>query len=207
MGPYLVTIARQYGSGGREVGHKLAELTGYTFYDRQMITLAAEKSGLSVDALSHADETAANSFLYSMVTSSAAYNRGLDAVHLPLNDRLFVLQSQIIKEHSDDGNGSIFVGRCADYVLNGRPNLVRVFIEAPFETRVATVMERHGLDKDEAESLVVKTDKRRANYYNYYTGEKWGKVDRYDLVVSTGRIGVDGAAAMIRHYLDELDKQ
>lgn len=209
MGNYIVTIARQYGSGGREVGHRLSELTGYSFYDRQMITLTAEQSGLSVDALTNADETAANSFLYAiaMATSSAAQNRGIDVMNLPLNDRLFVIQSEIIKKRSSEDNGSIFVGRCADYVLNDHPNLVRVFIKAPFDVRVQTVMKQHDIDQAKAESMIVKADKRRANYYNYYTGEKWGRIDRYDLVISTDRIGVEGAAEMIREYLNQLDKQ
>ncbi len=201
MKNYIVTIARQYGSGGREVGQKLAELTGYKFYDKEMITLAAQKSGLSTDALQHVDEKAANSLLYTLALGSSMYNHGIDRVNLPINDKLFVVQSEIIKELASSGEGAIIVGRCADYVLAGRENLVRVYISADFDKRVATVMERHNLTQNQARDTIVKTDKRRANYYSYYTGEKWGKADKYDLVISTDKVGIEGAAKMISDYL------
>ncbi len=204
MKNYIVTIARQYGSGGREVGQKLAELTGYKFYDKEMITLAAQKSGLSSDALQHVDEKAANSLLYTLALGSSMYNHGIDRVNLPINDKLFVVQSEIIKELASSGEGAIIVGRCADYVLAGRENLVRVYISADFDKRVAKVMERHSLTQGQAKDLIVKTDKRRANYYSYYTGEKWGKADKYDLVISTDKVGIEGAAKMISDYLEMI---
>ena len=125
-------------------------------------------------------------------------------MNLPINDRLFVVQSEIIKDLAASGEGAIIVGRCADYVLAGRDNLVRVYITADFDARVKTVMERHDLTEPAAKDLIVKTDKRRANYYSYYTGEKWGRADKYDLVISTDRIGIDGAASLIADYIDKL---
>ena len=207
MSNFIVTIARQYGSGGREVGQKLSELTGSKFYDKDLITLAAQKSGLSQDALHHVDEKAANSLLYTLALGSSAYNHGVERVNLPINDRLFVVQSEIIKELADNGEGAIIVGRCADYVLSGRKNLVRVYIVSEFDNRVKTVMKRHDLSESQAKDLIIKTDKRRANYYSYYTGEKWGKADKYDLVVATDRIGIDGAAKMIADYIKMLEDQ
>ena len=143
MGNYLVTIARQYGSGGREVGRRLAALTEVPFYDNEMITLAAEKSGLDSDVLAGADEKAANSLLYTLAVGSSPFSRGMGHLNVPLNDRLFLLQSEIIRELASDGKGAVIVGRCADYVLSGKPNLVRVFVCAPFDYRVKAVMERH----------------------------------------------------------------
>lgn len=201
MKNYIVTIARQYGSGGRECGKKLSELTGYKFYDKDLITLAAQKSGLSTDTLQHVDEKAASSLLYTLALGSSIYNHGVDSVNLPINDKLFVVQSEIIKELANSGEGAIIVGRCADYVLSGRDNLVRVYITAEFDSRVQTVMQRHNLTQSQAKDLIVKTDKRRANYYSYYTGDKWGKADKYDLVISTDKIGIDGAAQMISDYI------
>ncbi|MBQ4354858.1 MAG: cytidylate kinase-like family protein [Clostridia bacterium] len=206
MKNYIVTIARQYGSGGREVGQKLAQLTGYKFYDKDLITLAAQKSGLSTDALHTVDEKAANSLLYTLALGSSIYNHGVEHVNMPINDKLFVVQSEIIKELAAEGEGAIIVGRCADYVLAGRENLVRVFISAEFDVRVQTVMERHALNQSQAKDLIIKTDKRRANYYSYYTGEKWGKADKYDLVISTDRIGGEGAAKMIADYIAMLEQ-
>ncbi len=205
MKNYLVTIARQYGSGGREVGQRLSEITGYKFYDKDLITLAAQKSGFSTDALQNVDEKAANSLLYTLALGSSIYNHGIEHVNLPINDKLFVIQSEIIKELAAGGDGAIIVGRCADYVLAGRTNLVRIYICADFDIRVKTVMARHALTEAQAKDLIVKTDKRRANYYSYYTGEKWGKVDKYDLVISTSTIGVQGAAELISSYLKMLE--
>ena len=207
MTNYTVTIARQYGSGGREVGIRPSELTGWKFYDKDLITMAAQKSGLSTEALKSVDEKAANSLLYTLALGSSIYNHGVEHVNLPINDRLFVVQSEIIKDLAASGEGAIIVGRCADYVLAGRENLVRVYITADFDTRVATVMRRHELSEGAAKDLIVKTDKRRANYYRYYTGEKCGRPDKYDLMVSTDRVGIDGAAEVIADYIGVIEKK
>ena len=204
MKNYIVTIAREYGSGGRECGKKLAELTGYKFYDKDLITLAAQKSGMSTDALNSVDEKAASSLLYTLALGSSIYNSGMGSVNLPINDKLFVVQSQIIKDIANSGEGAIIVGRCADYVLSERDNVVKVYITSDFDTRVNTVMKRHDLTQSQARDLIIKTDKRRSNYYRYYTGEKWGKADKYDVVVSTARIGIDGAAGLIADYIKML---
>ena len=204
MKNYIVTIAREYGSGGRECGKKLAELTGYKFYDKDLITLAAQKSGMSTDALNSDDEKAASSLLYTLALGSSIYNSGMGSVNLPINDKLFVVQSQIIKDIANSGEGAIIVGRCADYVLSERDNVVKVYITSDFDTRVNTVMKRHDLTQSQARDLIIKTDKRRSNYYSYYTGEKWGKADKYDVVVSTARIGIDGAAGLIADYIKML---
>lgn len=204
MGSYIVTIARQYGSGGREVGQKLAEITGYKFYDKDLITMAAQKSGLSSDALHSADEKAANSLLYTLALGSSMYHHGIDHINMPINDRLFVLQSDIIKEIAAVGDGSIIVGRCADYVLAENKRLVRLFIYSDFDDRVQNIMRKHDLSQAAARDLIIKTDKRRSNYYSYYTGEKWGKIDRYDLAISTAKLGIDGTAEMIAEYLKKL---
>ena len=204
MKNYIVTIAREYGSGGRECGKKLAELTGYKFYDKDLITLAAQKSGMSTDALNSVDEKAASSLLYTLALGSSIYNSGMGSVNLPINDKLFVVQSQIIKDIANSGEGAIIVGRCADYVLSERDNVVKIYITSDFDTRVNTVMKRHDLTQSQARDLMIKTDKRRSNYYSYYTGEKWGKADKYDVVVSTARIGIDGAAGLIADYIKML---
>lgn len=204
MGSYIVTIARQYGSSGREVGQKLAEITGYKFFDKDLITMAAQKSGLSSDTLHSADEKAANSLLYTLALGSSMYHHGIDQINMPINDRLFVLQSDIIKEIAAAGDGSIIVGRCADYVLAGNPRLVRLFLYSDFDDRVQNIMKKHDLSQAAARDLIVKTDKRRSNYYSYYTGEKWGKIDRYDLAISTAKLGIDGTAEMISEYLAKL---
>ncbi len=204
---YIVTIARQYGSGGDEVGQHLANISGYKFYDKDLIILAAQKSGYSTDALQHVDEKAANSLLYTLALGSAAYNHGIEHVNLPINDKLFVIQSEIIKDIAKKEEGAVIVGRCADYVLSGSPNLVRIFLCADFDARVKTVMKKQGVSEAQAKDMIVKTDKRRGNYYSYYTGDKWGKAEKYDLVISTSTIGIQGAAELIHSYLQMLDSK
>jgi len=202
---YIITIARQFGSGGREAGEKLAQLLGYGFYDKQLITLAAQKSGMDSGVLSTVDEKAVSSLLYTLALGSSMYTNGISEVRLPINDKLFVVQAEVIKEIADREEGAVIVGRCADYVLSERKNLVRVFVCADFSNRVKKVMRVHDLTESKAKDAVVKTDKRRTNYYSYYTGEKWGKTDNYDLIVSTDKIGIEGAAQVIKSYLETLD--
>jgi len=198
----IITIARQYGSGGREVGKKLSELTGYSFYDKDLITLAAQKSGLSQSALDAADEKATNSLLYTLALGSSVYHHTVANVHVPINDQLFTLQSEIIRDLAKEGSGAIIVGRCADYVLAEHDNIIRIFVSADFDKRIETIMHRHALNENQARDLIIKTDRRRSNYYNYYTGGKWAKIENYDLVVSTDKIGIDGAAKMICDFVD-----
>lgn len=200
----VITIARQYGSGGREVGLKLAELTGLSYYDKDLITMAAQKSGLNQAVLHAADEKAANSLLYTLALGSSAYHAGANNLHVPLNDKLFTVQSEIIRDIAKENKGAIIVGRCADYVLADHTNLLRVFISADFDNRVQTIMKRHDLSENDAKDLIVKTDRRRSNYYNYYTGGKWAKLENYDLIVSTDKIGIENAAKLIQSYMEMM---
>lgn len=202
MKKHTVTIARQYGSRGREIGHCLADALGCKYYDRDLISMAAEKSGYNKDVLSEADEKAANSLLYTLALGSSVYAHGFDQVNVPLNDKLFIVQSDIIREIYESGDGAVIVGRCADYVLAGRDDVAHIFITADFDARVATVAKRNGIPESKAKDLVIKTDKRRANYYNYYTGNKWGSVDGYDLIINSEKTGINGAVSVIRAFLN-----
>ena len=202
MKKHVITIARQYGSCGREIGRHLADALGYKYYDRDLITMAAEKSGYDKDLLSEADEKASNSLLYTLALGSSVYAQGFDQINVPLNDKLFIVQSDIIREIYESGNGAVIVGRCADYVLSGREDVAHIFITADFDKRVSTVAERNQISEAKAKEMVIKTDKRRANYYNYYTGNKWGKIDGYDLIINSCKTGIDGAVKVIRAFLD-----
>ena len=195
----IITIARQYGSGGREVGQKLAQILGVKCYDRSLLSLAAEKSGLSVEALQHAEEKAASSLLYTLVMSSNMYHSSVDQFNVPINDKLFCAQSEIIREIAEK-ESCVIVGRCADYVLAEHTRLVKVFLYADFEERVKRICTELSVTEAEARDKIVKTDKRRANYYNYYTSRKWGKVDNYDLALATDKIGIDATARFIADY-------
>jgi cytidylate kinase len=195
----IITIARQFGSGGREIGHKIAEILGVKCYDRDLISLAAEKSGLSEEALHHADEKAASSLLYTLVMSSNMYHSNVDRFNVPINDKLFCVQSEIIRDIAQR-ESCVIVGRCADYVLAEYPRVVRVFLYADFENRVKKICAEESISEADARERIVKTDKRRANYYNYYSGQKWGKIDNYDLALSTDKLGPEGTARFIVEY-------
>ena len=193
-----ITIGRQYGSGGREIGEMIAKELDVPFYDQNLITLAAEKSNLCHEAAAEADERNANSLLYTLAMGSTAM---LHSTHynMPINDKLFLVQSDIIKEAAQKGS-CVVVGRCADYVLRDRTDVISVFIHADANIRAKHVAERNGITESEAFSLISKTDRRRANYYNFYTGKRWGETNQYDLCVDAGKIGLENAAKLIVAY-------
>ena len=202
MNNFTVTIARQYGSRGREIGKSLAEQLGYKYYDRDLIAMAAEQSGYSKEVLGEADEKASNSLLYTLALGSSVYAHGIEHVNVPLNDKLFIVQSNLIRDIYGKDEGAVIVGRCSDYILTGSKNVIRVFVTADFDARVRTVAEREGITESKAKDMVVKTDKRRSNYYNYYTGKKWGRIENYDLVINSDVTGVDGAVRVIRACIE-----
>ncbi len=206
-GKISITIARQYGSGGREIGEKVAELLGYKYVDRELITLAAQKSGFHADVINSIDEKATNSLLYTLAMGSNSFGAPHTSysVDIPINDRLFIIQSDIIKELAEE-DSCVFVGRCADYVLSENENRVSIFLYGDMDCRIKRIMERHdGVDEDEAKKLIAKTDKRRMNYYNFYTGKKWGKFDNYHLSLNTSVLGIDGSARIIAEFVKNIE--
>ena len=196
-----ITIARQYGSGGRMVGEKLAELLGFRYVDRELVTLAAQKSGYDPEILSRADEKSAGSLLYTLAMGSNMYGvHGGAQLEMPLNDKLFIVQSEIIKSEADK-ESCVFVGRCADYVLAEYPGRISVFLYASKDARIKRVAHEHGLSEKEASETINKTDKRRAGYYNFYTGGRWGDFENYHLMLDTSVLGTDKTAEIIAQYV------
>ena len=202
-GKLVITIERQYGSGGRDVGHRVAELMGAKCYDQDLIVMAAKRSGISEEALARADEEASSSLLYTLAMGASMIYTNTTPMAVPINDALFIAQSEIIRELSESEN-CVIVGRCADYILRDHDKLVKVFVQGEMPERVARIMARAGITEGEAKDRIAKKDKKRASYYNYYTGGKWGKPDNYNLIVSTSKIGVDGAAKLIVDYAKAL---
>ena len=190
----IITIARQYGSGGREIGVRVAELLGVKSYDRELITMAAQKSGMSSDVLDHVDEKATSSLLYTLAMGSSFFNSAAQNMNIPINDKLFMTQSELIREAAEK-ESCVFVGRCADYVLRKAENKISIFIYASTDFKVERIIERHeGIDEKAAKDLSQKTDKRRINYYNYYTGKKWGSPENYQIMIDSSVLGVEGTA-------------
>ena len=192
----VITISRQYGSGGRIVAKKLADALGIPFYDNELITMAAEKTGLSVECFKDAEKTSIGNLFFSLTSLTPS----IDAVGLPLNEKIFLVQSQVIKEVAAEGP-CVIVGRSANYVLQDNPNVINVFLQGDLEDRVKRAIDTYGQDAEGAEALVVKTDKRRANYYNYFTGVKWGKAENYDLILNTSRMDLDKIVEVIKTYV------
>ena len=194
----IITIARQYGSGGREIGEKVAKKLGITLYDKQLITEAATKGNLDENVSKLADESAANSLLYTLAMGSNVLGTTMHfGYKMPLNDKLFILQSEVIKEYAEAGS-CVIIGRCADYVLRDDHDVFRLFIYGDLEHRTERVKERHPeIKPSQVIDIINKTDKRRASYYNFYTGGKWGKYDNYDMAVNSSTLGIEGTAQLI----------
>ena len=197
---YIITISRQFGSGGRSIAQKLASKLDIPFYDKELISLAAKESGLNPEVFRSVDETAANSLLYSL--SMGIYNLGgpLAMGDLPVNDKLYILQHQIIKDISAKGP-CVIVGRCADYVLKDNPHTINVFIYADMEYRKKRAIAVHDIEERRAETIINKTDKTRANYYSFYTGKKWGVAQNYDLCINSAQLSDDKIVELICSYI------
>lgn len=192
----VITIARQYGCEGHRVGEKVAELLGIPFYDKELIALAAQKSGYHPEALKRADEKAAGSLLYTLATGASTLGGMIGHYDIPINDKLFIVQNDIIKELAQKEQ-CVIIGRCGDYALRNFDNKLTVFIYGDIKDRVRHIAEVEGVSEDVAENMVAKEDKRRASYYNFYTGLKWGVPERYSICLNSSLLGIDGCAEMI----------
>lgn len=194
----IITIARQYGSGGREIGERVAEILGIPIYDKEIITHAAEKGNLNEEVLRSADESATNSLLYTLAMGSNVLGTTMHfGYKMPINDKLFILQSELIKEYAEKGS-CVIIGRCSDYVLRDTDGIFRIFIYGDLEHRKARVAERHPeIKSTQIIDVINKTDKRRASYYNFYTGAKWGKYDNYDMAINSSTLGIEATAHLI----------
>lgn len=201
----IITITRQFGSGGHDIGKALSEKLDIPFYDKELISIAAKESGIAPEVFETVDEKATNSLLYSLSMGFNHYNNGFTATEdLPFNDRLYILQHKIIKELAEKEN-FVVVGRCADYVLRENPNVVKVYIYADIESRIKRAVERHDIDSVRAKQAVVKADKNRANYYSFYSGKKWGLADNYDLCINSTNLTVDQAVEVILSYINIIN--
>ena len=196
----LVTISREYGSGGRIIGELLADKLKVPFYDKEIIDMAVEQSGYSREVIEGAELKAKSSFAYSLA-SALSFNEGTTGSVLSVNDRLFLAQFQVIREIGDTGSG-VIVGRCADYVLREMPGVTNVFIYAEYEDRLKRAVEKYGDDPEKAEDIISTYDKARQNYYNYHTGMKWGEYKNYNLAINSSYISEEEAANLIVSYIE-----
>ncbi len=203
----VITIGRQFGSGGREIGEKVAEHYGIKCYDKELLSKAAQESGFAPEMIQNHDERPTNSFLYNLVidTYSFGYNSS-SFVDMPISHKVFLAQFDTIKKIADEGP-CVIIGRCADYALSERDNVLNLFISGDEACKIKRVMSRFDdVDSEEkAREMIIKKDKQRQSYYNYYSSKKWGRADSYDLTINSSKLGIDGTCNLIYQFVDDFE--
>ena len=201
----LITISREYGSGGRVIGKLVAEKIGVPLYAKEIIVMAAKESGLSPEVIESAELQAKSSFSYTL-SSAVSFGEGFGGEAISMNEKLFLAQFDVISEIGERGEG-VIVGRCADYVLRDDPDVVNVFIYGEKEDKIRRCIEVYGDDPADVEKKMATYDKARRNYYNYHTSRKWGEYSNYDLAINSSLVGEQGAADVICAYLDARERK
>ena len=186
----IITIGRSFGSGGREIGERLAKALGIGFYDRNLIDMAAKKSGLDRSVVGNADEKLIGRFL--------ELAPSIDLIQESTNEKIYRAQAEVIRSIVKRGESCVIVGRGADYVLRNRNEILKVYIYAPFERRTETVMERYGFKRGEAEKVIRHMDKTRRNYYEYFTDRNWDQKEGKDLLIDSSEFGIQGSVNLIK---------
>jgi cytidylate kinase len=197
----LVTISREYGSGGRIIGAILAEKLGVPMYDKEIIDMAVEQSGLSREIIETAELRARNNFSYTL-SSTFSFSEGIGAETMSMNDKLFLTQFDVIAQIGNLGEG-VIVGRCADYVLRDLKDVTNVFVHAGMDDRIERCINVYGDERDKVKEKIKSYDKARRNYYNYHTSQKWGDYSNYDIALNTSYIDEETAAELIAGYISK----
>lgn len=200
MSNKIITIGREFASGGRLIGKELADRLGVTYYDKNILDHIAEKNGYSVEMIEEDERRAKNGFFYSLSNAFGAAGYGPDT--LSINEKFFIAQFEYILELAKEGNGGVIVGRCADYVLRDFDDAVNVFIFADEASKIKRATEVYGLNADDVKKYMGDMDKARANYYKYHTGQKWGEMRNYDLSIDSSNLREKDVADLILKYVD-----
>lgn len=198
MKPIIITIGRQFGSGGHELGRKLASRLNVPFYDRELLTEAAARSDLTKEMIESLDEQPTSSFLYSLTSGVYGFN---SEATLPLGNRAFLAMSETIRDIASRGS-CVIVGRCAEYILAENPDLLRIFVRGEKDARIQRICEHLKVTPKEAAAMMAKTDKKRASYHDFYSDEKWGASTSYDVVINSTKLGIDTAVEMLAHLVE-----
>ncbi|MBQ6624843.1 MAG: cytidylate kinase-like family protein [Clostridia bacterium] len=185
----VITISREFGSGGREIGERVAKELNIPFYDREIILKTAENSGLSEEYIEKEEQKVTSSLLFNL---SAGGKQEFPA----LADRIFISQSGAIQEYAQEGS-CVIVGRCADYILKENKNCLNIFVHADKYFKLHRIMTKYGLDQNEAEKKIKETDKRRSRHYRFYTSQEWGDASNYHVCINSGKLGIDNAVNLI----------
>lgn len=203
----IITIGRQFGSGGKEIGEILAKELGIPFYDRELLTRAAKESGFCEEMIQNHDERPTNSFLYNLVmdTYSFGYNSAA-MVDMPISQKVFLAQFDAIRKIADEGP-CVIVGRCADYALSEYDNCLNIFIHGNQKCKIERIMRKYELNDQKAKEMMIKKDKQRQSYYNYYSSKKWGRADSYDLTINSSVLGIEGSVKLIKQFIADFEEK
>ncbi len=206
-GNLIITIGRQCGSGGKMIGQKIAEKLGVKCYDKELLARAAKESGLCQELFETHDEKPTSSFLYSLVMDTYSLGYTTSAyMDMPINHKIFLAQFDTIKKIANE-ESCVIVGRCADYALADYPNMVSVFITGDDEDKIKSMQELYKVDEAKAKDIMIKTDKKRSSYYNYYSSKKWGDSRSYDMCINSSVLGPDGTADLIIAFAKAKEAQ
>lgn len=200
----IITIERQYGSGGSIIGKLVAEKLGINCYNRQILEMTAKRCGISPETLESAEENVPTSFLYSLLLSSSSVCPTED--NLPLSDKVFLMESRIITEISEQEESFVLVGRCGNYILEEK-GCFSVYIYAPEDYRIKRAIEEYGINTRKAENIMKKADKRRETFFNVNTGRSWQDKDIYSLCLNSSELGDELCAEIIIKAYNEYNKR
>lgn len=194
----IIAIGRQFGSGGHEIGNRLATRLDIPLYDNNLVRMVAEKLDIREETAQAVDETTLNSFLAGYVIAPMEQAGSVNATEYmqPLNEQVYELQSEIIRKLADRGP-CVIVGRCADYVLRGRPGLINVFICADKEDRVKRIAERYDMSERKAAEKIKRIDRERRYYYESHTGMEWGSIEAHQVLLNVSRLGLEGTVDLL----------
>ncbi|SEF41051.1 cytidylate kinase-like family protein [Parabacteroides chinchillae] len=198
----VLTIGRQFGSGGREIGQKLAKSLGIAYYDKELLSVAAKESGLCEDVFEQADERASSGLAYAFTMGYSYMSMFTPFNDILSNDALFKLQSDAIRKLAET-ESCILVGRCADYILRDDTACISFFVHNTMENRIQRILESQQITVEQAKELIVKTDKSRAAYYNYYTNKAWGVASSYNFSIDASVLGIDETVAFMKSFVEK----
>ena len=203
----IITIGRQFGSGGHEIGEKLAEEFGIPFYDRELLARVARESGFCEELIKDHDERPTNSFLYNLVMDAYSFGYNSAAtVDMPISQKVFLAQFNAIKSIAEEGP-CVIVGRCADYALSDNKNCLSLFIHSNMDAKIHRICEKYEYSETKAKDTIIKKDRQRQNYYNYYSSKKWGHADSYNLSIDSSILGIDGTVALIKQFVQAFEER
>lgn len=192
MKKVIITIGRQTASGGRHIGESVAKRLNIAYYDKNILKIAAKESGICRELFEQNDEKPNKSLIFSMISNLRAGELGNMYMDLPLNHKLFLAQFDTIKKIAEK-ESCVIVGRCADYVLRDDPNTLKVFVYSDLQSRIDRAVVRYMLEEKQAKDSILKSDKERQSYYSYFTGQEWGNMENYDLMLNTDKLGMENA--------------